>query len=450
MAEEPMTSTRLTPEQQSAVLYWPTIAKIPIIPCDDSKTKTFGSYRWKDVDFSQINWQSNVAAGLYDNGIALVLGKTLPGCPYPYCFALDFDGADAVMEFFGSWDSVLSLSKKTRIEWHNDDGRLHIVFFSEKIVTSKRIVIKNGALEVRCDDLLISSPSIHGDGNYWTPLNTDQIAALTGQELPRLQAKIEMLSGKDGYMSDDDKQRYIEWLENPNTIVGEGSRHDAVKILGCSYFYRYSNEWKDLTDDQRRDKVQEWTQQHCNPPFPYSEFSEIWKWIVSTHRKSRDEEHEKLRDAENSGSNNVDPLNMPNCISYQISTNPSIWITGTPDNKLIEVLRKVKLDDGLQIISFLTRKTFTACKPVRITKHKNPLSFLELLQRYTIQFKGSEPSGNFTIKQKTIAEIVAELKNGNALCDNGLDIAINAQIKGFEKNGLLEINDDIKLYRFLF
>jgi hypothetical protein len=26
--------TKLTPQQQSAVLYWPTVAKIPIIPCD--------------------------------------------------------------------------------------------------------------------------------------------------------------------------------------------------------------------------------------------------------------------------------------------------------------------------------------------------------------------------------------------------------------------------------
>jgi hypothetical protein len=41
----------------------------------------------------------NVAAGLYDNGIALVLGKALPGSPYPYSFALDFDGIDAVLEW---------------------------------------------------------------------------------------------------------------------------------------------------------------------------------------------------------------------------------------------------------------------------------------------------------------------------------------------------------------
>jgi hypothetical protein len=111
-------------------------------------------------------------------------------------------------------------------------------------------------------------------------------------------------------------------------------------------------------------------------------------------------------------------------------------------------LRKVKLEDGLQIVLFITKKTFAACKPVRIIKHKNPLSFLELLQRYTIQFKGSEPSGNFTIKHKTISEIVAELKNGNALSENGLDIAINAQIKGFEKDGLLEVNDDMNYTGF--
>jgi hypothetical protein len=53
------------------------------------------------------------------------------------------------------------------------------------------------------------------------------------------------------------------------------------------------------------------------------------------------------------------------------------------------------------------------------------------------EFRGSEPSGNFTIRHKTLSEIAAELKNGNALHEYGLDIAITAQIKGFEKAGSL-------------
>jgi hypothetical protein len=92
--------TKLTPEQQSAVLYWPTIAKIPIIPCD-SRTKDVNYQGWNDLDFSQTDFDTKLAAGEYDNGIALVLGKTLSE-PYYYSFALDFDGWDAVSEWFGS------------------------------------------------------------------------------------------------------------------------------------------------------------------------------------------------------------------------------------------------------------------------------------------------------------------------------------------------------------
>lgn len=87
MTEEPATRTRLTPGQKSAVLYWPTIAKIPIIPCD-SKSKTFGVAKWRDVDFSQTDWKANLAAGLYDNGIAIRLGPTLHEGLYSFALVL--------------------------------------------------------------------------------------------------------------------------------------------------------------------------------------------------------------------------------------------------------------------------------------------------------------------------------------------------------------------------
>lgn len=186
------------------------------------------------------------------------------------------------------------------------------------------------------------------------------------------------------------------------------------------------------------------------------ELDAIWKWIVKRHRKTRDEQHEKSRNEKNSSveiqrdREGEDPLSRPGCISYKINSLPDKYVLGSPDNKVVEVQRKSSTDKetGLTSSYFITNKTFTACKPVRIIKHKNLLSFLELLQRYTMQFKGSEPSGNFIIKHKTISEIVAELKNGNALCENGIDVAITAQIKGFEKAGLLEINDDMSYTGF--
>ena len=170
---------------------------------------------------------------------------------------------------------------------------------------------------------------------------------------------------------------------------------------------------------------------------------DIWRWIVDRHRKNRDKQHQQLEDERRIVTTVMDdPLNMPGCISYQINSVPDKYVLGTPDNKLVEVERKHTTDAKSNMVTsyLVTNKTFTACKPVR---NKNPLSFLELQQRYTMEFRGSEQSGNFTIKHKTLSEIVSELKNGNALSEYGLDVALTAQIKGFEKAGLLEVNDDM-------
>jgi hypothetical protein len=291
---------------------------------------------------------------------------------------------------------------------------------------------------------------MHESGNPYTPIGTNEIAILDENQLLSLEAKIDSLS--QGYMSDENKQRYIRWLEDPTTRIKEHEgRHDAIKTLGCSYYCRYNNGWKDLTDDQRYDKLQQWNQQHCIPPLPEKEFNDIWRWIIDRHRKQRDNLHQNLDDKRRIVATVMDdPLTMAGCISYQINSIPDKYILGTPDDKLVEVERKHTTDTKSNMITshLITNKTFTACKPVKIIKHKNPLSFLELQQRYTIQFRGSEQSGNFTIKHKTLSEIVSELKNGNALSEYGLDVAIIAQIKGFEKAGLLEVNDDMNYTGF--
>ena len=92
---------------------------------------------------------------------------------------------------------------------------------------------------------------IGGDGNPWNALpgETDEIAFLNNVDLLRLESKISLLSGAEYTPDDDDKRPYIKFLEDPSTTIKEGGRHDAVKILGRSQYYRF----KDLTDDQRHD-----------------------------------------------------------------------------------------------------------------------------------------------------------------------------------------------------
>jgi hypothetical protein len=248
-------------------------------------------------------------------------------------------------------------------------------------------------------------------------------------------------------MSDDDRQQYDEWLDKPDTILGiNQGRHDATKFKIISYYWKYSGEWLNYSDDQRFEKAWEWHLQHCNPPRSREEFDRICRWTVDMFRKDRDKTHEEARSKRNNFSG------MAGCVSYQINSNPDKFIVSTPYYTLVETIHRWENsneDPKMKVQKVYNTRTFLCCKPVRIIKHRNPLSFLNKPQKYTMQFAGSEPSGNFTLKQKTLSQIISILKETQALTDKNLDVALIAQIKGFEKSGLLEENDDTEYIGFL-
>ena len=242
----------------------------------------------------------------------------------------------------------------------------------------------------------------------------------------------------EGYMSDEDKRKYIEFLHLDTTILGVSQgRHDATKVIINNYYWKYNGEWLELSDELRFERAWKWHLAHCNPPRSREEFDRLCKWAKDKFRVKRDELHEKIR-----GERNNTHIGISDCVSYKV--NPHEFITGTPDNRLVETRHTWSEDKSGQLIEkeYIVR-TFLACKPVRIIKHRNPLSFLEILQNYTIEFRGSEPSGNFTIRHKSLPQIIAQLKQSEALTEKNLDNAMIAQIKGFEQVGLLEENDDL-------
>jgi len=287
-------TTRLTPEQQEAILRWPEEMDIPIFPAD-TKEKEIRYTNWQNMDFSRTDFRAKLARGEYDKGIAIRTGRTLSG-KY-YAIAFDFDGWDAVVEWFGNWDNVVSLSKKTIVEWHQDQGKIHVIFLSRVPFQNRKIHINNALLEIRCErNALFASPSIHKEGNPYAPLGINQLAIIADDKANTLKAKITTVC--QNYMSDEDKQAYIRWLEDPANYskLGEGDgRHNGLVTLGTSYYYRYNEDWKNYSDDERKAKLWEW---NCKLAVPKSEkeFNEIWKWIVERHRRTRDEQHEKLRD----------------------------------------------------------------------------------------------------------------------------------------------------------
>ncbi len=279
-----------------SVLYWPRIAHIGLIGCD-SKAKQVYVKKWPELDLNSIDYESNLKTGLYKDGIAVRLGPCLSnGSKQLYSFALDFDGWDAVVAWFSSWEKVLEVSNKTRIEWHEDKCRIHMFFLSERPIANKKIPIKNSLLEVRCEDnLLFVHPSIHQEGKAYTPVGTPEIAILNNIALLKLEARIESLC-RD-YMSDEDKDAFEKWLDDPNAILGEGQgRHDALKFKINSYYFKYKDEWLDLTDEQRFQRAWDWNIAHCKPAKPKQEFDSLVEWTIETHKQTRDQLHKQAKE----------------------------------------------------------------------------------------------------------------------------------------------------------
>jgi hypothetical protein len=285
-------TTRLTTEQQAAILNWPENNDIPIFPADTRNKKIWLS-SWQDIDFSKTDFRSRLANGEYDNGIAIRTGKTLSGKYYSVAF--DFDGWDAVVEWFGDWDRVLSLSKKTMVEWHKDSGKIHVILLSKTPFPNRKIHIKNAFLEIRCErNALFTSPSIHQEGQSYAPLGTNQLAILSDNKALALKSKIDTVL--QNYMSDEDKQKYDEWLDLPTTILGENQgRHDATKFKINRYYWKYSGEWLNLSDEQRFEKAWQWHLAHCNPARSRQEFDNMCRWAIEKFRVKRDELHEQVR-----------------------------------------------------------------------------------------------------------------------------------------------------------
>src|SRR5918996_834635 len=456
-------TSRLSKEQLSAVLYWPEIADVVIFPAD-TKNKEIHLTGWSEKDFSKVDFTAECYSGRYDNGIAIRTGKTISG---KHCLvAIDFDGVDAVLAWFGDWEQVLQVAKRTRIEWHGDKWRLHMFLLASKPVKNKRIHIKDSLLEVKCErQALFVSPSIHKGGNPYTALDTSEIVIINENQLLQLESKIDSLSSSDGYMSDENKQAYIQWLEDPENYtklgVGQG-RHNGLVTLGISYYYRYNGEWKDYTDEQRREKLWDWNSKLALP-LSQKEFDDVWKWIVEKHRRTRDEQHEKLREERRhkqefgksqtfSMYNDGIKASLEGNTWTEIAKNPLRWIIADPKMKVVckahqydyEVTVKHDKEEQREKVYRLSiDNTIIRCIPINITKHESLLDFLQGQTTYTMTFKDTT-NRTLTLGRKTIDQIMDYLKNeGYIMPGYGATEALSAIITAFREDGKLSIDRTI-------
>jgi hypothetical protein len=85
--------------------------------------------------------------------------------------------------------------------------------------------------------------------------------------------------------------------------------------------------------------------------------------------------------------------------------------------------------------------------PIKIIRHKNPLTFLETSTKYTISFVDSVDE-SYTFKHKTLAEILQGLKDLGYVLSDGSDTALGAMVQAFKENKQIEDNEDIEYIGF--
>ena len=64
-----MPESNLSAEEKEATLFWPRIAGLPILP-HDSKSKECHYPGWSTADLDNVNFEENLANGLYDKGVS--------------------------------------------------------------------------------------------------------------------------------------------------------------------------------------------------------------------------------------------------------------------------------------------------------------------------------------------------------------------------------------------
>lgn len=85
---------------------------------------------------------------------------------------------------------------------------------------------------------------------------------------------------------------------------------------------------------------------------------------------------------------------------------------------------------------------FLACIPIRIIRHKNPLTFLQLKETFTIEFVDAKQE-HYTFTHKTLAAIIQSLKEMALVLGDGADSALSSIIQGFKQRDLIEINEEL-------
>ena len=236
--------------------------------------------------------------GLFDNGIAIILGRVWHRNDRPdYNLAcIDADNKKAIDELLtrnGKVASIEQFSRVTIVEQHKDNpDRLHFYVYTvggqlrNKTSDTGRFDPKTDidsipAFEVKASSGMLSfpCPNIHKNGCKIEILGTTEPVVLGGDTIADMQNHLDSICRRFNLGISDGQDRIpISELFADDTVIYEShNRHEALLRVMESLIRRNgeifsANKIEQLSRD--------WNSKHCSPPLNEREFNKQWKAAI--------------------------------------------------------------------------------------------------------------------------------------------------------------------------
>lgn len=472
---------------------------VNVIPCyvqskNDKYISILNSWaQYQKEEISQETFENWKELGLFAYGIGVITGKIYrTENKGKFLTIIDIDKLEAVERFAEcSGKDIKDIAKWTRVEWHENINSYHIFLITQK--QFKNIGAGHG-LEVHANNnLIFTSNSIHPDGKRWKAIDNELITVLTNViELSVLQIAIdrylrESTTGKMGYDSNDNNneealKEFMAYINNPNIKLTKGQRNPALYAQAKSYFFKYTGEFENLSDDAKLVKLKEWLDKQCEVPLTQergrqNEVEEVWNKVKRYFTGRREKERNKREDELKRIKEEDLKRNPGMCEKKQIQSaillkenikswlSKDIWtivsedpirliVTRQKEGDIVRVMvekkkitvvhdddDKEEIQQDIQILNVGT--VIFRVYPIKIVLHESPLKFLESPSTYSITFE-DQINQQFTLNG-TVEQIIAQLKEypGCVISAYGVSEVLNAVIAGFRDDGKLEVDSTV-------
>ena len=332
------------------------------------------------------------------------------------------------------------------VEQHADKTRAHVFFYSTK--PYKRLVysIKDPntpKMDIKANgkELVVVTASPHGNGSKRQLLSDPEKIIYDCISIDDLDKRINTMLDKHDipylYESDNGSNNNIDgfFRFNPDEKIKVGSRHDDL-IRNTNALIRKL--YKTTTIEVIKASVIEYNKGRHEIPLPDKEVEQVFNDCLDYMNKQIEQEKEQ----------EINPIpEIYTNIHYCMGSMPPKYIVASKEtHQVIELVIKTSKDNTRGKYLF-HNKTYLACAPTRIIRHKNPLTFLQTQATFSISFVDSDGEHQ-TLSHKTLPGIMHSLKDSGYVLGDGSDSELSAIINAYKEEKLIEDNEDLDLTGF--